>query len=281
MKKFIFCLILICLSLPAQSYIPKFWTISSMLSRTRTSSPLKVVQDITVTDDELGNKYSVRETIYVKNGDLIKIKIQGKDALSSQVRHSLVYKANKKFYNNDGVISSTSVSRNFYSPLLYTKTATGLRKYLNLHGYIPPEGLSQPQTTFISNSVSSIPESYVHLSRTNGKVSFAITKKLSTPGSVHPTTWVNQDGFHLGKIRIDKNSVINLINYKEFTKKNWHPRKQIIKWKHHTFEINTISVTPISSRQVNSELSTNSLKNDGQLVNFNNEALESFYKIFR
>lgn len=281
MKKFFISFFIITISLPAYSYVPKFWTISSMLARTRNNNPLEVTQDIKVIDSETGSTLSVRETIYVKNGDLIKIKIQGKDILSNQVRTSFIYKGNKKIYNNAGSVSSSSVPTGFYTPLLYTNSATGFRKYLNQKGFIPTEGLTAPKSTIISDKVTSIPESYVHLSRTNGQISFAVTKKLSTENSINPTIWINQDGFHLGKVRIDQNSVISLKGYKEFTKKNWHPQKQIIKWKDYTYEITTISVKNISDSQVRSELSTNSVKRDGDLTNFNNSALETFYTVFR
>ncbi len=281
MKKFIILFFTLALALPAYSYVPKFWTISSMLARTRDNSPLKVTQDVIIKDNETGGTLAVRETLYVKNGDLIKIKVQGKNLLANQVRTSFIYKSGKKIYNNAGTISSSSIPTGFYSPLLYTKSATGFRKYLNLHGYLPAEGLVEPKATIISKRVTSIPESFIHLSRTNGKISYAVTKKLSTPQSISPTVWINQDGFHLGKVRIDENSVISLNNYKEFGKKNWHPQKQTIKWKDYTYEIKTISVKSISSSQVNKELSTNSIRNDGDLTNFNNPALETFYTIFR
>ena len=75
--------------------------------------------------------------------------------------------------------------------------------------------------------------------------------------------------------------MVSLNNYKEFTKKNWHPEKQVIKWKDYTYEINTISVKNISESQVRKELNTNSVKGDGELANFNNNALETFYTTFR
>jgi len=280
MKKTILIILALGLALPVQAAIPKFWTISSMLARNRNNKPLKVVQDVVVKDEETGGALSVRETIYVKNGELIKIKLQGKDLLNNQVRTSFLYKGNKKIFNNAGTVSTSQIPTGFYSPLLYTKSATGLRKYLNVHGYIPADGLTAPQV-IISKDETYKPEPYVHLSRTNGKISFAITRQLSTVSNPSPTIWVNQNSFLLGKIRIDKDSIVSLSKYKEFGKKNWQPQKQVIKWKKYTYEINTVSVNAISESQVRKELSTNNLTKDGDLTNYNNNALETFYKVFR
>ena len=146
---------------------------------------------------------------------------------------------------------------------------------------IPPEALKAPKLNTFSGQTSHPPELYTHLSRTNGKISYAIAKKLSTKEKVFPTIWVSQDKFLLSKIRIQPSVTINLSKYKKIEKKMWQPMSQVIKFNNYTIKVNTISVAPISKALVQKEFNvTNSLRSEAKL-NFNNSALESFYSKFR
>ncbi len=281
MNKLFLFLFILTFSLPSFSYIPKFWTISSKLARSRGNKPLKVIQDVTVKEKSTGKVFTVRETLFVKNDQTYKVVLSGKHLLDQHVNAAFIYNGSTKVQNKSGSLSKIDIGNNFYLPFLYTQSAPEFRKILSQNGMVPPEALVEPKFSTFSGQNSEPPELFTHLSRTNGKISYAITKKLSTKNLVSPTVWITQDNFHLSKIRFDENHVVSFSGYKEFQKKVWLPQFTLIQLEDKSIKISTVSVKILSKQEVNNELNTNSLLSETPKLNFNNSTLETFYSVYR
>ncbi len=94
------------------------------------------------------------------------------------------------------------------------------------------------------------PESYVRLGRTGGVVAYAIgTPTPVSSAENYPGLWIEQDQFHILKIRLVSQVEVSASNYKAFSNGLWFPKDRSVLW---TTGSAKISLTTASTSSLNS-----------------------------
>ena len=105
----------------------------------------------------------------------------------------------------------------------------------------PAESLSSKGHRYSSEKPTAAQESFVRLSRTGGQVAYAIGKSSSSG------IWIEQDQFHVLKIRFSDELDVSARQYASHSRGLWFPNERLVTFKNHEATMTVSLVTGLSS----------------------------------
>lgn len=188
-------------------------------------------------------EYVVQENWLIEGDKNLKLTATGVGELKDLFSIHYLYNNKKRTHISEKNKIVKEVPSEFFERFLVVKSADSYRTYLK------EQGIS----------------SKVRLSRAGGAICFAIGE-ASNKTALSPQVWIDQDFFHLNKIRFATEADVEFSDYKDYGKENTkeniklhYPMTKQVSWSGKTA---TVKVTRVS------------IKNGATIKNFYSDALE-------
>ena len=248
-------------AMPGWSYILKLDTILSRTAQNHGKGFYKIEQDV-VFPHEKGNQV-VREIWTIGGNKKMHLEAVGREDLKDKLHIHFAYQSNKKYQmGRSGTVISSPLSPDWVEFYFHFRETRSIKQALLKQKILPQE------TT----------EPVVRLSRVGGMVAYGIhhANPHSTPG-----IWIQQDQFHVQRLRFLSQAQVSASQYKSFARQFWFPSHRKITWDEHSVEIKLIRVIALSKNQkVHRQLNPARLSNRGYTP-IENELIRDFYHRFR
>lgn len=261
MKTFLLFLVLTIvqlISVFADAYILPLDTILQKTTELAGNKIISVEQNVIFKDGK--NEYTIKEEWLIEGDKNLKLKASGVGELKNFFKVHYLYNNKKRTELSGKNKVVTDVTRELFERYLAIKS---VGSYLS---YLKDLGISDK----------------VRLSRAGGTVSFAIGEP-STAEALSPQIWIDQDFFHLLKIRFPSEADIEFSNYKEYGDIHY-PRLKVVTWADKSVVIKVKKVTVKTAASIKSFYSdTLDLPTEIMLASKGDVGLkiEEFYKRFR
>ena len=277
--KFLIFISILTISFPSWSYIPKFWMILSRTAENHGRGFYKIEQDVVFSHGNLPQV--VREVWIIGKGQNMYLEVTGRKNLADKLHLYFVYRDNKKYQvNTSGDVSSTSLSLDWLESYFHFRYSKTIRPRLLAQNIIPPEAIKIPKRPVDIKDIEREPESFIRLSRVDGRVAYGIHH--ASPHSP-PGIWIQQDQFHVQRLRLLSQVQVSAREYKKFARRFWFPSRRIISWDNHNVEIRLVKVTSLSPNQkVRHQLNPDKINPKKKTQTWGeDEFIKDFYNRFR
>jgi hypothetical protein len=249
MKIFFSSLLVVVFALPVLAYVPPFQFIASRVAKNHGRNSYVIEQEVTITS---GNETVTGvERWTVEDGATMQLSLKG--ALG---RGLIVYQKGTKFWKEaQGGMRSEAQPKEFTEPFFHIRTATGLTDQI-----VTAAILSRSQFSTAKKPIRSLkdtqytPETYLRLGRTSGVIAYA----LGQPTPVNapkpfPGLWIEQDRFHIRKIRFPTSAEVVAEEYSDFAYDLAFPRQRTITWDGKTARIQVLKVTAVGKSTISNQ----------------------------
>lgn len=278
--KFLFLSIIFFVN-PAFAYIPNSEYILDRTSSNHGSGIYVVHQTLTIySPDKL--PVELKEKWTIDSAKKMRLEVSQKREGSDDVRFTFLYLNNKRLtVDQKGLLRASSISEDFVEPLFYYKSVTYVKELLSKMGIIP-KNYSPPKAS--KNEYT--PEPFVRLSRTLGVINYAFGEISSDPQNRKPGLWIEQDLFHVRKLRLPDGTEVIANKYQRHSHGFWVPYNRQVRWGEQRANANITSVKyyPNGSAIKKDlwESSINPKAHPNLIANFSDdETVMGFYKRFR
>lgn len=250
-------------SAPARAYILPLDTVITKAVEQNGTAIISVEQNVVFKDQ--GQEYIVYEKWLIEGDKNLKLTAKGIGPLKDLVNIHYIYNSKKRTEVSGKNRVSKDVSTEFFERLLAIKTVDSFRNHLK------ENGISQN----------------IRLSRAAGSVSFAIGD-ASTAELRTPQIWIDQNLFHMNKVRFLTAADVEFTDYKDYGKETnsfQYPNTKIVNWDgSKTAEIHVLQVQIKSDASIKNFYpdtldipSEITLTEKGEV----GKKIEDFYKRFR
>jgi len=250
------------ITISAQAYILPLDTILNKTIAHAGHQIIKVQQNVTF--KEGSEEFTVQETWLIEGDKNLKLTATGTGALKGHFNILYLYNSKKRTHIASKNKIVQTVPAEFFERFLVTKSVDSYRTYLN------EQGIS----------------SKVRLSRAGGAICFAVGE-ASTTAALSAQIWINQDFFHLNKIRFSTEADVEFLDYKNYgnTDSTVHyPTTKRVNWAGKSASIKVIQVSTKTAATIKDFYSDTldtpseiSLADKGPL----GQTVEEFYMRFR
>lgn len=286
MRKIIIYTLISFFSFHAVAYIPKTHYILQRTSDLHGSGIYLVDQDLTFQSPNYGTLH-LKEQWLIEGGESMRVRIFGKDEQNQDILFTYLYSKNKRFsVDPQGIVRASNVSSEFFEPIFHFRTTDFIKKFLHRLGILPSEGLVESNKYLKTDTLKHDPESFVRLSRNDGTVHYAVGPRPTSEQSFSPAVWIEQDQFHIRKLKPSSDVEIIANKYQRYHNNLWLAQNRDIRWGEHRV---LIHVTGVKNYDRNSQI-----KDRLKAVQFNpqkepslrakpptNPLIVDFYKRFR
>lgn len=260
MKKYFLSIALILASLNVYAYIPPYWMIMSRTADNHGKGLYIVDQDVIFPHGE--ESWIINERWIVQNEQSMRLEVTGRRQLKDQIRLTYVYQNGRRYFiDENGVKKSEKISDDFFEPYFHFRQSKIIKPMLVNQNIAPAASLKSELFKYSEKHPRPDPETYVRLSRTGGAVAYAIgtpTPVSSSEG--YPGIWIEQDQFHVRKIRLASQVEVSADNYKAFNNGLWLPKDRAVMWASGSAKISLTSASSGSlSAAVKEALDSSSL----------------------
>lgn len=264
---------------PSWAYIPQFWMILSRTAENHGRGFYQIEQDVVFSHG--GKPQVVREIWTIENGQDMHLEVTGKRELTNKLHLYFVYRTHKKYQvGPSGAIISASLGNDWLESYFHFRYSQRIKPVLLAQKVIPPEALKMPELPKNIKDLKREPENFVRLSRIDGHVAYGIhhENQDSPPG-----IWIQQDQFHVQRLRLSSRVQVSARKYKKFARRFWFPSHRTVNWDNHSVEMRLVKVTPLNrSQKVRHLLNPERMdpKEKAQIW-VEDEVIKSFYNRFR
>jgi hypothetical protein len=270
-------------SLPVFAYIPPLSVILSRTTDNHGKGFARITQNVIFT--QANSSYIVKETWITDGAQKMVLLASGQNDLGQKFQFQSYYAlGNRHFVDSNGARKVSKVGDDWFEDLFLHRTSDGMIARLHALKMIPAEALRrQPDVYNIKNITHPI-ESFLRLSRSGGKVAFAISvAPPATEEATDPTLWIEQDGFVVLKARFPSESTVSATDYKTYGENFHFASQKEVRWKTNRVLINTTKVEVFPrTHSIGKDLSVNTPSaTSGALVMPAIDGLQEFYSRFR
>lgn len=247
MKKTVLCLLLLFMPSVVLAYIPPYWMIMSRVAENHGRGIYQVDQRVSFSHGE--ENLSVRERWFIKDSEEMRLEVVGLGALKDKIRLTFIYQNGKKYYvDPNGVRKSSAISKTFLEPYFYFRRSKIIKPMLVARDITPAVSLQSKSHRYSKEKPTAEQEPYVRLARTGGKVAYALGKGPSAG------IWIEQDQFHILKIRFSNELEVAASNYSSHSRGAWLPNERQITFKSNQANMVLSKVVGLSGSKKNKEL---------------------------
>lgn len=253
MKLMIF---LICL-IPtfAMAYIPEPDMILEKTADKHGRGLYLIDQDVIFIDNNVS--YTVHEQWIIDDGYNARMRAQGKKQLQDRLDITIIYSDKKKYYlDASGNLKADNNYTSWIEPFFHFRSKDGLKGHLLSTKILSATDFNQyEQLKSSAKDNSYVKPGFVNLARVNGSISWAFgTPTPLSAESAYPGLWIEQDGFHIDKVRLTDGTEVTATDYSRYSNGLYFPKIRRIKFKNSMIEIHTKEVRTMSSSSSNKKL---------------------------
>jgi hypothetical protein len=246
----------------AEAAIPQRSTIASRVARTHGRGSYIIEQDLAIRTS--GEPIMLRERWYIESGERMRLSVRTSSAAAKANEAPLfeaVYRDGKKTFSDldSGSTKNSSLSAEFSEGLFHARTGKSFLFMLASLRILPTSALKdQPRPTKIEQ-ISRLPESQIRLGREGGSVAWIFGDPSPTEGKSSPQAWIEQDGFHLRKIRFVTEADVSAAKITAYANGLQLPRERTVTWENGSAIIRVVTVQSVAPAQIQKLLDPNSL----------------------
>lgn len=222
--------------------------------------------DQTVQFDINGETINVRERWFVEDEDNLRLEASGVGPLADKLRLTFVYNNGKRhFIDQNGIKKSVKIPEDFYETYLHFRRSKVIKPRLVSHKIVPSVTLKSESHRFSERNPIPHEESFVRLSRTGGAVTYFIGEPTPNASEkLNPGIWIEQDQFHLRRIRFPSGTEVQARGYQKHTRDAWFPGELEIGWSGQKAKIIVGKVSALAASKTTKELFDTSSMNFGK-----------------
>ena len=248
-------------TLYASAYIPSTNIILEKSIATNLRSGWRIHLRTQLIGDGLENKFE--EIWTVANDRSIRVKIRGISKNNTDFHRDFVYQDNRRFrVNESGDLVFLDMTSRYFERVFHFQSTEKYTNYL-IQAKILEKTTEEESETVATKKENSdtdqvTPEAIdplvkfakkndplARLTRISGVITYALGRPAPAQASTpNPGIWIEQDRFHLKKIRFDDRSEVFVDEYKKFGRR-WFPRSRTVKWRNHEILISTVNIEKI------------------------------------
>lgn len=246
------------ISVFAHAYILPLETILHKTSGLSGNSIVAIEQNVIFKD---GNKdFIIKEEWLIEGDKNLKLTATGTGELKDLVRVHYLYNNKKRTQLIGKNKSVTDVTPELFEKFLAIKSTDSFVNYIKDLGIAPK----------------------VRMSRANGSISFAIGEP-STDRALSPQIWIDQDFFHINKIRFPTESEIEFSDFRDYNTIHY-PELKIVAWSDKSVVIKVMKVSFKKTASIKN-FYPNMLDQPSEILVSNlgplGQKIDEFYKRFR
>ncbi len=221
-------------------------------------------QEVQVKTDEA--THIIKETWTIVDGHTLQLTARGgTHPEDTWEMHVLYTHPNRVTLEPNGQLKSYPWSEEFIEPFFHYRSTTDLLGYLVRTGFLPRTALQSERPVSNLNNLDHSPEPYVELSRVGGSIAYAFYQPQSQV-QPPPTFWVEQDAFHVRRIRFKSQADVLADGHQIFARKLTLPKTRSVSWGDHTVTIRTLSAQALPASAKSQLTRTELAKAAGQVA---------------
>lgn len=265
----------------AHAYVPKTRFVLEKVAKNH-GRGFYTIQNEVVFRTETGST-SVIETWLIENGENMFLETRGASGIPSFV----IYRGRQKlFIDEQGQERAARITPDFFEDIFHFRTYESIAEELVRDGILPQKALTkEPKIRNLKEAVGN-KESFIRLSRTAGTVTYGIGKPTPADSSPLPGIWIEQDRFHIKRLRLPSMAEVAADEYGDYGRGLSYPKSRFVNWGANSVSIRTIKVAAITpTAEQKSKLQPSYLRSKKSTLvttsQSDNPAMKEFYARFR
>lgn len=228
----------------AQASIPRTNFILEKVASNSGGGTYQIEQDVVFTGAQ--ETLNLRETWTIEGTDLMKVVITGPKELGDAIKMQLNYTGGQKHFLTSRGRQSARLGEDFIEKYFHLRSRDALGRAL-AQDKILPSSIPGPKSIKSSKDFVYVPEPFTRLSRVGGVVTYQLGTPPRGERDSNPALWVEQDIFHIRKIRLPSSTEVSADNYANYPRGLALPKNRTVRWNQKSVQINLVRVTQIKN----------------------------------
>lgn len=277
-----FILAMSCFSTGGHAYIPELKTILSRTAENHGRGLYFFEQDVIFPSSP--EPLIIRESWVIRDEGNMRVTLEGQGVLKGVVQGTIVYEnGQKSFLDPSGSLRQMRISEQWAEPVFNFRNSKNYRaKLAALH--VIPSDLLKDRAPFLKGPQTYTPPHHLRLSRAGGVVNYAIGDPTPNGSKALPGLWIEQDQFHVRKIRFPDRSTVLADQFQRFDQNLWLPKVRSLSWNNSTAQIQVMEVHSVGKNtpEQNLMLQAKNLNGRASPLKLTDTAgIQDFYSRFR
>lgn len=255
-------LVLLFSTASSHAYLPPSENILKQTSALQGNRGYRVVLETRLNND--AENLAFKETWTIKDDLSMHLTVAGITPLTLGFMQEYVYSGSRRFrLNKNGEVVSLDLGGHHFERYFHFRDASRFKEFLIQNQIIPkPEPREEEPLATTQQNLGGQPESetneeleksftyqpdpFLHLTRLAGTITYFLG--IPSPrgqSELSPGLWIEQDRFHVRKLRTPSLSEMNAHNYYRYRGLSF-PKTREIKWKGNSVTISLIKIQPVS-----------------------------------
>ncbi len=223
-----------------KAYIPPLTFIGARVAKSHGRAIYSVEQEVSITAGT--DTVIVLERWIIDDGASMQLSIKGAPG-----RGVMVYQKGQRTWKDpEGPQRSEQNSTQFIEPFFHVRSYSGFIDQMAFAQIASKTQLIPQRKPQKGKEFAYVPEPYVRLGRTGGAIAYAIGQPspVNAPQGF-PGLWIEQDRFHIRKIRFPSGAEVTADDYAEFSYDLAFPRQRTISWEGKTARIQLLRIAAL------------------------------------
>ena len=265
------------------AYIPSVDMILKKTTASNREGWWKIRLHVSAESDPQNNIFE--ETWTVGDANTMRLQVRGLSPGNKNFTHEVLYKGGRRHLVTETGLTSAKIPTNCFERIFHFADGAQFKQYLKdsliLVAQAPvakadaKKEVKPEHTEFIY-----VRDPLVRLSRAGGVIAYALGEPTAAEAAVPaPGLWIEQDRFHLLRLRLLESVDIHVSKYKKFTNK-WFPEVRQLSWGKEKVRILTEDIEKIpADSKVRKQMTPEALKVGNSSTDI--PAIGEFYQRFR
>lgn len=286
MRTFLFCTLLLTAPLTALAAIPRASFIVGKVAANAGSGTYLIEQDVHFTTGN--SQLTLKEQWLVSTDGQMRLTVRPARDAADQVRIQFVYAAGQKTSLTQRGRTAGAQGEEFIEKFFHTRSRDQLfNTFANLK--ILPAAYRDHKIARAGKEYVYPPEPLNRLSRTAGVITYAFGQPAESENDTHPMAWIEQDVFHLRKLRFPSGTVMTADRYGSYARELAFPKTRQLMWgdrgnpKSVTIQVSKVAGVPTVKND--KRLQSAGLEFNSQIAGLTDpemqKLVEEFYQRFR
>lgn len=224
----------------AMASIPRTSFILDKVSDNAGSGAYQIEQDVVFPGSQ--ENLTLREIWMIESDGLMKLTVTGPKELQDAIKMQFLYNGGQRSTLTARGRQNSRLGEDFIERYFHFRTRDSLARAL-VQDKILPSNIPAPKPLRASKDFVYVPEPFTRLSRIGGVVTYQIGKAPSSDKDTNPALWVEQDVFHIRKLRLPSQAEVSADNYANYARSLALPKSRAVRWNQKSVQINLVRVT--------------------------------------
>lgn len=216
---------------------------SFILDKVRSNSgsgAYQIEQDVVFPGSQ--ENLTLRETWMIEGDGLMKLTVSGPKELQDAIKMQFIYNAGQRSTLTQKGRQNSRVGEDFIERYFHFRTRDALARAMAQDKMIPST-IPAPKPLRASKDFVYVQEPFTRLARIGGVVTYQIGKAPTSEKDTSSALWIEQDVFHIRKLRLPSQAEVSADNYATYGRGLALPKNRSVRWNQKAVQINLVRVT--------------------------------------